>query len=95
MVFLAPLASAMFDCLSGIEHNRVTVLQTACAPFGFDTAFAIGVISLFVQKKLSAWLVSSLSLPACVELTYRRSYINYILTRIYRSIELIFLSKVK
>ena len=51
MAFLAPMASAMFDCLSGIEHDRVTVLQTACAPFspfGVDTAFAIGVISLFV-----------------------------------------------
>ena len=32
MAFLAPMASAMFDCLSGIEHDRVTVLQTACAP---------------------------------------------------------------
>lgn len=67
MAFLAPMASAMFDCLSGIEHDRVTVLQTACAPFGVDTAFAFGVISLFVQKELPAWLVSSLSLPACVE----------------------------
>lgn len=67
MAFLAPMASAMFDCLSGIEHDRVTVLQTACAPFGVDTAFAIGVISLFVQKELPAWLVSCLSLPACVE----------------------------
>lgn len=67
MAFLAPMASAMFDCLSGIEHDRVTVLQTACAPFGVDTAFVIGVISLFVQKELPAWLVSSLSLPACVE----------------------------
>lgn len=64
MAFLAPMASAMFDCLSGIEHDRVTVLQTACAPFGVDTAFAI---SLSVQKELPAWLVSSLSLPACVE----------------------------
>lgn len=67
MAFLAPMDSAMFDCLSGIEHDRVTVLQTACAPFGVDTAFVIGVISLFVQKELPAWLVSSLSLPACVE----------------------------
>lgn len=54
MAFLAPMASAMFDCLSGIEHDRVTVLQTACAPFGVDTAFAIRVISLFVQKELPA-----------------------------------------